>query len=120
MMKEVRMNIVKMYQSRPFAKKLDDYIQIAIIDTRYNPAGINPIYTGVEATKSFWSYLQQMDVESAFKEFHRLWYQRIDSNPNFKNRVRYLGRQGIREGWFLKGIQRTKALKSRARLSGVQ
>jgi GH24 family phage-related lysozyme (muramidase) len=109
MMKEVRTSIVGMYKSRPLSKSLDEYIQMAIIDVRYNPAGINPIYTGTQQTITLWKFLNKLDLENAFKEFHRLWYLRI-AWGNSKNKARYLDRQSIRERWFGKGIERMQAL----------
>ena len=43
---EVFKAISEMYKQRPDAQGLDEYIQMALVDVRYNPAGVNPFYTG--------------------------------------------------------------------------
>lgn len=102
---EVFKSISEMYKQRPASINLDGYIQMALIDVRYNPAGVNPFYTGEKRTSRMWAFLNQSDLDNAFKEFHNLWHVRI-ANGTSKNKKRYLDRQSTRERWFQQGITR--------------
>jgi GH24 family phage-related lysozyme (muramidase) len=102
---EVFKSIAEMYKQRPASINLDEYIQMALIDVRYNPAGVNPFYTGEKRISRLWALLNASDLDNAFKEFHQLWHVRI-ADGHSKNKTRYLGRQATREAWFQQGITR--------------
>jgi hypothetical protein len=103
-----------LYKARSFIQYYDPYIAMALVDTRYNPAGLHPWKkTPNKAHCDMWLHLDpcdgtgaaknsstlKQDLVSAVSDFETAW-----SNRGGKNKKRYQERHAIRVGWFNKGV----------------
>jgi GH24 family phage-related lysozyme (muramidase) len=82
-----------MYSFFPWAQELPDEIQMAIIDARYNPKGINPF----QEAPLLWSALQSnpRNLEAALAAFTQYWSGGNEVYQRRQQRRLTLFRQGI-------------------------
>jgi hypothetical protein len=102
MMQEISRSADALYRYHPFLIDFDSRIAMAFVDTRYNPAGINP-YISAE-TKPLWEALdpksKSFNTEKAFALFELIWAAR-----GGKNKARYHTRHLQRTQWFRDGLK---------------
>jgi hypothetical protein len=89
--------IATMYQRRPFMLRRDERIQMAIIDARFNPAGIG-IYRSTPGANfhadipRMWNALDHghsdFDLERALELFKRIWRGRGGQRYQQRHRLR--------------------------------
>ena len=84
--------IARMYQRRPFMLHRDERIQMAIVDARYNPAGIALYSTTPADLPRMWHALddghQDFDLERALQLFKRIWKGRSTARYQQRHRLR--------------------------------
>lgn len=105
-----------LYKAKPFLKYYDPYIAMALIDARYNPAGLHPWKKSSDMRlNEMWEQLNPCDesgkkkdkdkrkehLEKAVKSFEAAWKNRGGSDKK-----RYEERHKIRVDWFQKGVER--------------
>jgi hypothetical protein len=98
-MERINIMINAMYERFPWARDLPDEIQMAIIDARYNPKGINPF----QEAPLLWSALQSnpRNLDAALRAFTQYWDGGND---------KYLGRQQRRLTLFRQGVDRLRGV----------
>jgi hypothetical protein len=97
MMQELRRSANSLYIHHPFLVNFDSRIAMALVDTRYNPAGINP-YSSPRVVP-LWAALRSYDLDKALMLFRTIWAGR-----GGKNRARYQTRHMQRVTWFAAGV----------------
>jgi hypothetical protein len=103
-----------LYKAKPFIQYYDPYIAMALVDTRYNSAGLHPwIKQSDKAHCEMWLHLNpcdgtgavknsstlKQDLKTAVSDFKTAWQGR-----GGKNKDRYQKRHAIRVEWFNKGV----------------
>jgi hypothetical protein len=103
-----------LYKAKPFIQYYDPYIAMALVDTRYNSAGLHPwIKQSDKAHCEMWLHLNpcdgtgavknsstlKQDLKTAVSDFKTAWQSR-----GGKNKDRYQKRHAIRVEWFNKGV----------------
>ncbi|MGL5081929.1 MAG: hypothetical protein ACRC8A_10630 [Microcoleaceae cyanobacterium] len=109
--------INQLYLRKPFAINLDELIQMAIIDARFNPARVELYSTSDPGIVSFWEALDSnsshYNLNQALNLFQQIWRGR--------GRSRYRQRHGQRIIWFQQGVQAmlqpSRIVRGRARFS---
>jgi hypothetical protein len=93
--------INQLYSRKPFAINLDELIQMAIIDAKFNPARVELYSTSDPSIVSFWEALDSnnshYNLNQALNLFQQIWRGR--------GRSRYRQRHGQRIIWFQQGVQ---------------
>lgn len=102
MMQEVSKAADSLYRAHPFLINFDSRIAMALVDVRYNPAGINPYHS--PQTRPLWDALdprsKAFDSKRAFTLFELIW-----ANRGGKNKQRYQTRHYQRVQWFRQGLE---------------
>lgn len=101
LMERINNMISAMYGSFPWARDLPDEIQMAVIDARYNPKGINPF----QEAPLLWSALHSnsRNLDAALRAFTEYWQGGNDT---------YQGRQQRRLILFQQGVDRLRGITS--------
>jgi hypothetical protein len=98
-----------LYERKPFVKKLDAGIQLALLDVRYNPAGVrmfsnDKVKQTREKVEKMWNALnpskKSFDLDAAADLFEDIWESR--------GRSRYQERHRMRVKMFGEGVKRSK------------
>ena len=97
MMQEIRRSANSLYRLHPFLIGFDSRIAMALVDTRYNPAGINPYRS--PRVVPLWAALKSYDLDKALALFKTIWAGR-----GGKNHARYQTRHSQRVTWFAAGV----------------
>jgi len=101
LMQEVSKSADALYRAHPFLVSFDSRVAMAFVDTRYNPAGLNPYQS--PGTRTLWAALDpsspQFNLNTAVTEFERRW-----ANRGGKNAARYSGRHWHRVQWLRQGL----------------
>lgn len=94
-----------MYRRFPWAPQLDDYIQFALIDARFNPAGVGFIDTANPHIRRMWEALSpdHQDLDAALEAFVLAWRDRGNNQEPYKVRKK------DRIEYFRRGIERMRA-----------
>lgn len=99
---KVRKHTDDLYSNRPFMINLDARIAAAIVDARYNPAGVG-IYGTSEHIVKMWAALNpglsSFNLSEALDQFVAAWKGR---GKRYKER--YQERHAIRAGWFREAV----------------
>jgi GH24 family phage-related lysozyme (muramidase) len=99
---EITRSARALYDAHPFLVDFSSLVAMAFVDTRYNPAGLNP-YNSPE-TQPLWAALDphnpQFNLDTAVSLFERLW-----ANRGGRLAERYAGRHWQRTQWFRQGLQ---------------
>lgn len=107
--------IATMYQRRPFMLRRDERIQMAIIDARYNHAGVAIYGTTPVDLPRMWHALDDghpdFDLERALHLFDRIWRHRSTH--------RYQQRHRLRVAMFKEGVD-FEIARSRGEFERVQ
>jgi hypothetical protein len=97
MMQEIKRSANLLYRQHPFLIVFDSRIAMALVDTRYNPAGINPYIS--PRVVPLWAALRSYDLDKALVLFKTIWAGR-----GGKNQARYQTRHMQRVTWFAAGV----------------
>jgi hypothetical protein len=102
--KKITRHANDMITQRPFMIHVNEQIQMALVDARYNPAGI-PIYGKTPADlPKMWDALNkdkpEYDLLQALKYFRNIWKGR-----GGKNKERYAERHMLRVAMFARGVE---------------
>jgi len=102
MMQEVSRSADALYKMHPFLVSFDERVAMAFVDTRYNPAGINP-YQSLQV-RPLWAALDprspQFNLDNAVMLFERLW-----ANRGGHLSARYPTRHWQRTQWLRRGLE---------------
>jgi hypothetical protein len=102
MMQEISRSANALYKIHPFLLEFDSRVAMAFVDTRYNPAGINPYES--PQSKPLWAALdfqsQQFNLDTFVTLFEQLW-----ANRGGRVAARYAGRHWQRTQWLRQGLQ---------------
>ena len=89
-----------LFEAKPFVRDLHQRIQMAIIDTRFNPSGV--ILYGDQLNNHFWPFLDPLDsnydLQRGLDYFRGLW-------PGADGQ--YIERVALRVLWFQQAIDET-------------
>jgi hypothetical protein len=97
MTQEIKRSANSLYRQHPFLVGFDSRIAMALVDTRYNPAGINPYRS--PRVVPLWAALGSYDLDRALVLFKTIWAGR-----GGKNHARYQTRHMQRVTWFAAGV----------------
>jgi hypothetical protein len=102
MMQEISRSADALYRVHPFLLSFDERVAMAFIDTRYNPAGINPYQS--PQVRPLWAALDprspQFNLDNAVTLFERLW-----ANRGGHLAARYSTRHWQRTQWLRQGLK---------------
>jgi hypothetical protein len=94
----------ELFAKRPFAIHLDERIQMAIVDVRYNPAGVALYGSRNRDLVQMWNALNHthpaFNLRRALELFTRIWMNRGGSLSS-----RYGQRHQLRVGMFRQGVE---------------
>lgn len=89
----------QLYERRPFIAKLDPLVAMALIDARWNPAGV-ALYGGLTSVVEMWKCLDSVectyDTIRAVEMFEKIWEGRGGK--------RYQQRHAVRVEWMEQGL----------------
>jgi hypothetical protein len=112
MMQEVSRSADRLYRVHPFLLSFDERVAMAFVDTRYNPAGINP-YQSLQV-RPLWAALDprspQYNLDHAVTLFERLW-----ANRGGDLAARYSTRHWQRTQWLRQGLEAMGAMSGSLR-----
>lgn len=103
---KVRGNIARIYDRRPFARRLDTYIIMAFVDVLYNPSGVALFRETAgdnfhRSIPDLWAALNPdaptYDLDRALELFRDIWINR--GVPRYQERHR------MRVDWFRRGVE---------------
>lgn len=105
MMQEISHSADELYRTYPFLLRFDSRVAMAFVDTRYNPAGVNPYHS--PQTRPLWAALDpnsaQRNFTAAVALFESIWANR--GGPLL--RARYATRHRQRVEWLRHGLEAT-------------
>jgi hypothetical protein len=102
MMQEISRSANALYQLHPFLLSFDERVAMAFVDTRYNPARLNPYRS--PQVRPLWDALDprnpQFNLNNAVALFERLW-----ANRGGHLARRYSTRHWQRTQWLRQGLE---------------
>jgi hypothetical protein len=102
MRQEITRSADSLYRLHPFLLSFDSRVAMAFVDTRYNPAGINPYRS--PQTKPLWAALDpnrpQFNLKTALALFESIWAGR-----GGRLAKRYATRHQHRVQWLREGLE---------------
>jgi hypothetical protein len=104
MTQEISHGADALYHTHPFMVSFDERVAMAFVDTRYNPAGLNPYQSQNGDIRRLWAALDprspQYDLNTAVTLFERLW-----ANRGGHLSARYSMRHFQRVQWLRQGLE---------------
>jgi GH24 family phage-related lysozyme (muramidase) len=102
MKQEISRSADKLYRTHPFLLSFDERVAMAFVDTRYNPAGINPYQS--KWVRPLWAALDprnpNFSLDTAVSLFEKLW-----ANRGGHLAARYSRRHWQRTQWLRQGLE---------------
>jgi hypothetical protein len=110
MRQEISRSANSLYRLHPFLLSFDSRVAMAFVDTRYNPAGINPYRS--PQTRALWAALDpnrsQFNLKTAVSLFESIWARR-----GGRLAKRYATRHQRRVQWLREGLEAMRGTTGR-------